>query len=151
LDILVDKRDNPHPLRVTIKQSKTDPFRRGVNIYLGATDGPICPVVGKLPYLVACGKKEGLLFITEDGRGLTRQAFSALIDPLLSKLNLNIKHYNTHSFCVGAATSAAEAGIPEASTKMLGRWQSDAYQRYIKTPLCDLAILSKQLVAHLGQ
>jgi len=37
-DISVDKRDNPHLLRVTIKQSKTDPFRQGVNVYLGATD-----------------------------------------------------------------------------------------------------------------
>jgi len=47
-DISVDKRDNPYLLRVTIKQSKTGPFHRGVNIYLGTTDGLICPVVGTL-------------------------------------------------------------------------------------------------------
>ena len=68
-DISVDKRDNPRLLRVIIKQSKTDPFCRGVNIYLGATDGPICPIVGIL--LAARGKQESPLFITEDGRGLT--------------------------------------------------------------------------------
>ena len=150
-DISVDKRDNPRLLRVTIKQSKTDPFHRGMNIYLGATDGPICPIVGILPYLAAHGKQEGPFFITEDGSGLTLQAFSALINSLLSKLKLNTKHYNTHSFRIGAATSAADACIPETSIKMLGRWQSDAYQRYIKTPPHDLAKLSKQLVAHLGQ
>jgi len=75
-----------------------------------------------LPYLAARGKQEGPLFITEDGSRLIRQAFAALIDPLLSKLNLNTKLYNTHSFCIGAATSTAEAGIPETSIKMLGRW-----------------------------
>ena len=71
---------------------------------------------------------------------------------MLFKLNLNYtKLYNTHSFWIGAATSAAETCVPETSIKMLGRWQSDACQRYIKTPSRDLAKLSKQLVAHLGQ
>ena len=27
-----------------------------------------------------------------------------------------------------------EAGIPETQIKMLGRWQSDAYQGYVRTP-----------------
>ena len=79
-DISVDERDNPCLLRVTIKQSKTDLFRRGVNIYLVDTDGPTYPVVGIIPYLAARWKQEGPLFIAEDGRGLTRQAFAALID-----------------------------------------------------------------------
>ena len=52
-DISVDERDNPCLLRVTIKQSKTDLFRRGVNIYLVDTDGPTYPVVGIIPYLAA--------------------------------------------------------------------------------------------------
>ena len=43
-DMSVDNRDNPHLLRIHIKQSKTDPFRRGVEIYLGATDDSVCPV-----------------------------------------------------------------------------------------------------------
>lgn len=148
-DVSVDRRDNPRLLRVTIKQSKTDPFRRGVNIYLGATNGPICPVRGILPYLAVRGNRQGPLFTTEDGSGLTRQTFATLINPLLSRLNLNTKNYNTHSFRIGAATSAAEAHIPDTYIKMLGRWRSDAYQCYIKTPPHDLAKLSKQLVAHL--
>ena len=52
-DITVDSRGNPRLLQVTIKHSKTDPFRRGVNIYLGATDSAICPISGILPYLAA--------------------------------------------------------------------------------------------------
>ena len=74
-DISVDSRTNPSLLKVTIKQSKTDPFRMEVNIYLGATDRPICPVVGILPYLAVRGNLAGPLFITEDGKGLTRQFF----------------------------------------------------------------------------
>ena len=144
-DIAVVSRGNPRLLQVTIKQSKTDSFWRGLNIYLGATDIAICLISGILPYLAARGNKPGPLFITQDGKGLTRQAFSALLDSLLSKLHLDTKCFNTHSFRIGAATSAAHTHIPDTYIKMLGRWQSDAYQRYIKTPPQELAMLSKQL------
>ena len=49
-DVAVDNRDNPRLLQVAIKQSKTDPFRRGVNIYLGAIDSTICPIKAVLAY-----------------------------------------------------------------------------------------------------
>ena len=44
-DIAVDKVENPQCLSVRIKQSKTDPFRQGVSIYLGRMDTPLCPVL----------------------------------------------------------------------------------------------------------
>jgi len=145
-DIAVDNRKNPRLLKVTLKESKTDPFRKGVHIYLGATDRTICPILGILPYLAARGNTPGPLFITEDGYGLTRHTFAALLNSTLSKLHLASKNYSTHSFRIGAATTAALAQIPDASIKMLGRWKSDAYQCYIKTPPRELAKLSKQLV-----
>ena len=57
-DISLDNRDNPRLLRVHIKQSKTDPFRRGVEIYLGATNDSICPLKGILPYLALRSKHD---------------------------------------------------------------------------------------------
>lgn len=145
-DIAVDSRQNPRLLKVTIKESKTDPFRKGVHIYLGATGHLVCPILGILPYLAARGNTPGPLFLTEKGEGLTRQHFATLLSSTLSKLNLDTKNYNTHSFRIGAATTAAQAHIPDASIKMLGRWKSDAYQCYIKTPPQELAMLSKQLI-----
>jgi len=133
-------------LKVILKQSKTEPFCRGVNIYLGATDRPICPILGILLYLAARGNRAGPLFVTEDSKGLTCQIFSALLNSLLSKLHLDTKSFNTHSFWIGAATSAALAHIPDSYIKMMGHWQSDAYRLYIKTPPKELAKLSGQLV-----
>ena len=144
-DISVNSRRQPHLLKVTIKQSKTDPFHQGVDIYLGATQRPICPISGILPYLAARGNRAGPLFITEDGRALTRQTFSVMLDSVLEKLHLDTRSFNTHSFRIGAATTAAMAHIPDSQIMMLGRWQSDAYQRYIKTPPQVLANLSKLL------
>ena len=34
-DVAVDSRSSPSMIRVRIKQSKTDPFRPGINLYLG--------------------------------------------------------------------------------------------------------------------
>ena len=50
-DIAIDNRDNPRLLQVILKQSKANPFRKGVKLYIGATDSTICPVKAILSYL----------------------------------------------------------------------------------------------------
>ena len=47
--ISVDNRNNPQQLTISIKQSKTDAFCKGVNIFLGTTGDSVCPVKGILP------------------------------------------------------------------------------------------------------
>ena len=145
-DISIDDRNNPQLLKLKIKQSKTDPFRRGVDIYLGATGTTLCPIKAILPYLaLRPNHHNGPLFIFEDGRSLTHQHFSSILDNLLSRLGFDTTQYNTHSFRIGAATTAAQANIPHTSIQMLGRWKSNAYQMYIKTPPQELARFSKYL------
>ena len=77
-DISIDSRDDPRLLNVTIKQSKTDPFQVGVDLYLGATGATICLVKGLLPYLALRGQCKGPFFILEDGRYLTHQRLCSL-------------------------------------------------------------------------
>ena len=121
-DVPVDSHENP--CLVTIKQSKTDPFHKGVSTYLVATDRAICPVLGILPYLAT---QAGPLFITENGNGLTRLIFTALLDLVLFKLYLDTKCFNTHNFHIGVATSTTYICIPDTYIKVLGHWQSDVY------------------------
>ena len=145
--ITIDNRDNPRYLKLTIKQSKTDPFRKGVCIYLGATNNTMCPLRGILPYLAIRGNRPGPLFIFEGGKSLTRQRFSTELNNILQQLNLDSSLYNTHSFRIGAATSARQAKIPDSYIKMLGRWKSEAYLSYIKTPPRELARLSGYIIS----
>ena len=45
-DIAVDSTSNPSMMQVHIKASKTDPFRKGVHLYLAKTENKLCPVSG---------------------------------------------------------------------------------------------------------
>ena len=54
--------------------------------------------------------------------------------------------FSGHSFCSGAARTAASRGINDATIKMLGRWKSEAYQLYIKIPREQLAAVTKRLL-----
>ena len=147
-DISLDSRDNPQLVKVTLKQSKTDPFRKGVDLYLGKTGATICPVRGLLPYLALHGHHRGPLFILEDGRYLTRQRLCSILHSLLTTLQIETQKYNTHSFRVGAATTARQANIPDPLIQLMGRWKSSAYLTYIKTSPADLAKLSKRLITN---
>jgi len=146
-DISVDSIQNPTVISIQLKQSKTDPFRRGVTLMLGITNQPVCPVKALLPYLSIRGSRPGPLFLMENQQYLTPHLFRSLLFDILSDIGLATDRYNTHSFRIGAATSAKTAGISDLHIKMLGRWQSDAYQQYIKTPPSELAKFSKLLVS----
>ena len=48
---------------------------------------------------------------------------------------MDASNFNGHSFRIGAATTAASRGMEEdCIIKTIGRWESDAYQRYVKIP-----------------
>ena len=53
---------------------------------------------------------------------------------LLQLASYEQNQYGSHSFRIGAATTAAVAGLPAWLIKAMGRWSSDAYQTYIHCP-----------------
>ena len=146
-DVAVDDREHPTLIRIHLKSSKTDPFRHGVDIYLGRTGKDLCPVGALLAFMAARPARQGPLFVYTDGTPLTRDRLVETVRRTLQQARISPAGYSGHSFCIGAATTAAHAGLEDSVVKMLGRWESSAYQRYIKTPRETLAAFSSRLVS----
>ena len=133
-DVAVDSHLEPSTLRVTLKASKTDPFRKGVVLVIGRGSQEICPVSAVLDYMSRRGPATGPLFVFGDGRCLTRPRFVAALRSALAAAGIDAHLYSGHSFRIGAATTAVIRGIPDCLIKTLGRWQSSAYMLYVRTP-----------------
>ena len=144
-DISVDNQKNPSIMCIKIKQSKTDPFRRGINLFVGKTDSTLCPISAMLSYLCARGMVAGPLFRFKDGKVLTRPRFVIAVREGLVKVGIDASKYCGHSFRIGAATTAAKKGVEDSLIKTLGRWESLAYLQYVKIPRNQLASYSKVL------
>lgn len=76
----------------------------------------------------------GPLFIFRSGRLLTRAIVTSLLRDAACHAGLPFHSLKGHSFRIGAASSAAAAGLPDWLIKVMGRWSSDCYQLYIRTP-----------------
>jgi len=144
-DVALDNTEFPTLIQITLKQSKGYQFRKGSQICLGKTGHVICPVHALVQYLVNRGGTPGPLFVWPNHKALTRTSFSSALNKALKQLNMDPHQFNTHSFRIGAATSAKQAGMSDSHLKALGRWRSDAYLHYMRLSPEDLAGLSKAL------
>ena len=146
-DVAIDSRAAPSIIRLRLKQSKTDPFRRSVDIHLGKTDSDLCPVTAVLAYSAIRGSAPGPLFLFRDGAILPRGRLVSEIRGALAASGHDPARYSGHSFRIGAATAAASRELEDSNIQTLGRWRSDAYKRYLKLDKNTLAGFSRCLVA----
>jgi hypothetical protein len=141
-DLEVDNTANPSVVKVTIKASKTDQFRKGVDIYVGRTNNEMCPVAAILAYVASRGNHSGFLFKFEDGRLLTKDRFISHVRLALSEAGVDSSAYSGHSFRIGAATTAGRKGISSEKIKTLGRWESAVYLLYVRLSREELSSVS---------
>ena len=147
-DIAIDSHQNPTSIWVTLKQSKTDPFRQGMSIYMGKTNSDLCPVAAILAYIAIRPPMHGPLFIYRESTCLTRDKLVTHVRSALTAAGIDMRGYSGHSFRIGAPSTAAQAGVEDSVIKMLGRWESSAYQRYLCTPRESLTAISVRLVSN---
>ena len=95
--------------------------------------------------MAVCPAVQGPLFIEVDGTPLTRDKLVTAVRQALQQAGVQSARYSGHSFRIGAATTAAQAGVEDSMVKMLGRWESSSYQHYIQTPKDALAAISVRL------
>ena len=84
-------------LKVRIKASKTDPFRRGVDIYVGITGTGLCPVTAVLSYMAIRLQRQGPLFHFEDGNHLNQTNFVEQVRMVLSAAGIDSSKLHSSS------------------------------------------------------
>ena len=96
-------------------------------------------------YLRFHGGNLGALFVHENGEPLSCSQLVAWVHDATARLSLE-GNYSGHSFWIGAAMTAASMGVPDHLIKTMGRWLSDAYQIYIRTPVTLIGGVAARLV-----
>ena len=95
------------------------------------TPASICPVEHIRAYMKTRCLTTGPLFTFSDGQPLTRRKCLYFLRHSLEHVGLRLEQYNTHSFRIGAASTAAHEGASESTIQHLGRWRSNAVRAYI--------------------
>lgn len=93
-----------------------------------------CPVQIILDYLSLRGSGPGPLFRLADGSPVSRAIFIDKLSMTIKYCGLDPSRYKGHSFRIGAASFAADAGMSDSQIRALGRWKSDAFHKYIRIP-----------------
>ena len=133
-DITVDSSTDPSCIPVTIKASKTDPFRKGCSIYIGLGKYPLCAVHASLAYLAIRGDGPGPLFLCQNGQPLSRTLLTNWLRQIMASAGIS-GNFSSHSFRIGAATVAGCNGIPDHLIQELGRWKSMPFSLTSELPL----------------
>ena len=113
---------------------------------------PVCAVNALREYLLQRNPTNlhEPLFTLKNGEPLTRTVVNSNLRELLNQLGYLDKEHAPHSFWIGAATTAAAANLPPWLIKTLGRWRSDCYELYIKTPRSIIDSVPKKLASVLS-
>ena len=94
--------------------------------------GSPCAVTLLQRYLRERGTLSGPLFQSSPGMPVTRAAFSNQLLHALQFCRLDPNRFKSHSFRIGAATTAHTMGFSDSKIRQLGRWKSNAFLKYIR-------------------
>jgi hypothetical protein len=135
-----------------LPSSKTDPFHQGTLIPISSSHDAACPVAALNRLFTRYPRPPTApLFSRTLGAfsqaWVTRQLHSALLRAGIDPIG-----FSGHSFRRGAANSARAAGISRSDIMAMGRWRSDAVDRYFSssTNVHHLLSLSHQLHSQPG-
>ena len=128
---------------VRLKRSKTDKMHQGVNILVASTGDSNCPVQALKDLLQTDPQPPSVpLFRLEEG-GFPREALIKVLKSRLQTAGIPSSHYSGHSFRKGAAQHAKDNGLLDEHIQQLGRWSSNAFRLYFKTPQSELYRLNR--------
>lgn len=120
-----------------IKQSKTDRAKKGHFIYIFNLPTPIQPYHSLINYLQyrrsLIKSSSDPLFADDSNHPATRFWFQKHLKAVLIQSGIAANQFSSHSFRIGAATTAAQKGLSQQQIQTLGRWSSEAFKTYIRS------------------
>ena len=131
--LLQDLSLTPSYATIAIRKFKHNTGNRPFDIVLPAQSSPICPVEALQDYLHLRGYASGPLFVFPDGSPIPRNFFVSRLRQCLIYAGLDPTLYKSHSFRIGGASHYAQLGYSDSQIRLLGRWKSDAFKRYIRS------------------
>jgi len=141
----------PIAMRVKIKQSKTDVLRHGATFTFYATSNVLCVVAAVWAAYSDGGppgsNPSGPLFRGKDGvHALTYAAITDAVKYCVGRIpGLDPSDYGTHSFRSGGATALMAAGYDIAYIKMMGRWSSNCFERYLRLDISAVQDMARAM------
>ena len=135
-------------LFINLKQSKADREGKGCAVAIARSNTSFCPFSSMYRYLCVRNASSAgePLFVSRLGRPMSRAWFSSRFRLLCSWCGLDPLRYTPHSLRIGGATAMAQFVSP-AVLKSMGRWSTDAFERYVRPAPND--IIAAQI--HLGR
>ncbi len=124
------RKSDSETISFLIKQSKTDQMKKGHFVYIFNISSPIQPYQAVREYLrlrISQAKSPlEPLFLDHAGNSVSRTWFQKQLKSILLSAGISATNFSSHSFRIGAATSAAQKGLTKHQIQTLGRWSSEA-------------------------
>lgn len=126
----------PKNLTITLRHFKNIKNNQPVTITLitNAQEPNLCPVQAMHTYVQMFKLRSGPLFQFQGGSPILYAFVTNKMTDLLKFIGMNPSFYKGHSFRIGGATHLANKGFSEQYIRKIGRWNSDAVQKYIRIP-----------------
>ncbi|PJE77718.1 hypothetical protein CI610_03353 [invertebrate metagenome] len=126
----------PSTLELTFRSFKGHYNIRPVTLAIHAKSQELstCPVTALYQYIQLRGVLPGPLFTFPGNIPVSYQHFSLCLRNSLIQAGFQPNQYTSHSFRIGAASTAAATGVPDEEIQQMGRWKSLAFKRYIRLP-----------------
>ena len=122
----------PEKIHVCFRSFKHNNGKNPKSISFSHGDAIMSAVITLIDYLHVRISSSGPLFCRQNGQPLKRTLFDSILHKNISFCGLDSSKYKGHSFRLGAATYAAEKGLTDAQIRSMGRWNSNAFQKYIR-------------------
>ena len=122
-----------HHAVLTIHKFKHNASNNPFHIVLKRqNDLDLCPLQALRLYIASRGSAKGPLFCFQNLHPVSRNFFISKLNYILKLCGLSPLLYKSHSFRIGAASFYASIGLSDEQIRLLGRWRSNAFRRYIR-------------------